>query len=415
MIFKKLLSFVLFFLIVPLHSQSGSNYTRLGLGDIEYSYSSRRLGMGQLGVSVADVDFINSLNPAGWYLLSKTRIEFGINYNGLFISNDNLKRYSGEAELSGFTFAFPISTDYGISAAVGFIPFSNVSYLSVQNFEFPESPSDNYKLTYEGTGGLSKIFIGTSYKFPFNTIVGATLDYYFGSINYNSKIEFSNTSSFNAEYIKTYRPKGLGTTAGFITPDLSSIFNSSAITDFRFGGSLNYFFNLNADTLLTSNSVLLTDTIAFAETEIEIPPRINLGASLVLNNEYLLSLDYSFQFWSRYKFAGSNPPGLRDAFKISSGFEYRPDRKLGVTFWEQIIWRAGLSFEQTQYEINNEGINQYSISGGFSIPIGFENTLDIGLQYALRGTTRSNLLKENIIRMNFGISLGETWFIRREN
>ena len=139
MIFRKLLScFVIFFTVS--FAQSSSSYSRIGLGDIEYSYSSRRLGMGQLGVSVADADFINTLNPAGWYLLSKTRVEFGINYNGLFISDDNTKRYSGEAEFSGFTFAFPVSTDYGIGAALGFIPFSNVSYLSVQNFEFPGSP-----------------------------------------------------------------------------------------------------------------------------------------------------------------------------------------------------------------------------------------------------------------------------------
>jgi hypothetical protein len=98
MILKSLFSLVLFCLIVPIHGQSGSSYTRLGLGDIEYSYSSRRLGMGQLGVSVADADFINSLNPAGWYLLSKTRVEFGINYNGTFVSDDNLKKYFGEAE-----------------------------------------------------------------------------------------------------------------------------------------------------------------------------------------------------------------------------------------------------------------------------------------------------------------------------
>jgi len=415
MIFKKLFGCFIIFFTVSLLAQSSSNYSRIGLGDIEYSYSSRRLGMGQLGVSVADADFINSLNPAGWYLLSKTRVEFGINYNGLFISDDNTKRYSGEAEFSGFTFAFPVSKDYGIGVALGFIPFSNVSYLSVQNFEFPVSPQDNYKITYEGKGGLSKLFVGSSYKLPFNLIVGAALDYYFGNINYNSEIEFASSSNFQAEYVRTYRPKGLGATAGFITPDLSSVFNSPSITDFRFGGSLSYFSNLKTDTLLTSNSVFIIDTIALAKTEIEIPVRINLGTSFVLSKEYLLSFDYSYQPWSEYRFDGRNLSGLRDAFKFSSGFEYRPDRQLGASFWQQIIWRAGLSFEQTQYEVNNEGINQYSVSGGFSFPVGFENTLDIGLQYALRGTTKSNLFKENIIRLNLGISLGEIWFVRPEN
>jgi len=415
MIFKKSFGCFIIFFTVSLLAQSSSNYSRIGLGDIEYSYSSRRLGMGQLGVSVADADFINSLNPAGWYLLSKTRVEFGINYNGLFISDDNTKRYSGEAEFSGFAFAFPVSKDYGIGVALGFIPFSNVSYLSVQNFKFPVSPQDNYKITYEGKGGLSKLFVGSSYKLPFNLIVGAALDYYFGNINYNSDIEFTSSSNYQAEYIRTYRPKGLGATAGFITPDLSSVFNSLSITDFRFGGSLSYFSNLKTDTLLTSNSVFIIDTIALAKTEIEIPVRINLGTSFVLSKEYLLSFDYSYQPWSEYRFDGRNLSGLRDAFKFSSGFEYRPDRQLGASFWQQIIWRAGLSFEQTQYEVNNEGINQYSVSGGFSFPVGFENTLDIGLQYALRGTTKSNLFKENIIRLNLGISLGEIWFVRPEN
>ena len=79
-----------------------------------------------------------------------------------------------------------------------------------------------------------------------------------------------------------------------------------------------------------------------------------------------------------------------------------------------IIWRAGLSFEQTQYLVNNEGINQYSISGGFSLPVSTANTLDLGLQYAIRGTTDPGLYKENILKLYFTISLGDIWFIREE-
>jgi hypothetical protein len=40
--------------------------------------------------------------------------------------------------------------------------------------------------------------------------------------------------------------------------------------------------------------------------------------------------------------------------------------------------------------------------------------LDVGIQFAVRGTTRSNLVKENMVKLNLGLSLGEIWFIREE-
>ena len=61
-----------------LFAQSSSSYSRYGVGDIDYSYSVRRMGMGQLGTSIADVDFISITNPASLYRISKTRIEFSL-------------------------------------------------------------------------------------------------------------------------------------------------------------------------------------------------------------------------------------------------------------------------------------------------------------------------------------------------
>jgi len=87
---------------------------------------------------------------------------------------------------------------------------------------------------------------------------------------------------------------------------------------------------------------------------------------------------------------------------------------LGSTFWEQIILRAGLSYEQTQYLIYGKGINQYSVSLGVSLPLSNENTLDFGLMYARRGTKELNLLQEDIIKLGIGFSLGELWFLRQD-
>ncbi len=407
---KLILFFVLILIVcIPVHSQSGSAYTRLGIGDLEYTNSARRTGMGQLGASVADENFINSLNPASWHRINRTRIEFAAYYNGTFISDNNSSGYFGEMEFSGFSMAFPISQLYGITAAAGLVPFSNVSYEIKESFQTPEP----YDVTYNGSGGLSKIFVGTSYKLPFGLVLGANIDYYFGNLVYKSRIDFINSTSSFAEYENRFNPKGVGGTFGFISPDFSAMIDTNSVNELRFGASLSYIGSLDLDTLLISRSSTGIDTVNSGSGTMDVPLRFTVGANVIFNKSYLISLDYAFQPWSEFKISNMEQPGLRNAQKFSLGFEYQPLNEPGSTFWDQIILRSGLSFEETQYLINSEGINQYSVSGGFSLPISFGNTLDLGIQYSMRGTKNSNLIKENIIRLNVGISFGELWFVRQ--
>ena len=392
-------------------SQTSSPYSRIGIGDIYSAYSARNLGMGQSGTADAQQNFITFHNPAGLYNLKRTRIEFSLNYFGTFLSDNDFSAYYGKAKFGGFTFAFPVSNPYGIGAVLGLIPYSNVSYKVTGS---NSSVNANYETSYEGKGGLSKIFFGGSYKLPFDLSIGATFDYYFGTIDYSSSIIFPDQTNADASYTNEYRPKGIGTTVGIISPDLSSILNIGSVTNLRFGLSYNYITKLETDTVLTSVTTLGTDTVSTGIVDMKVPGRLTAGLSFMLNKKYLLSLDYAFQPWENYSFNEKSFNNLRNASKFSAGFEFSPERSLGSSFWEQIIWRAGLSFEQTQYLVNNEGINQYAVSGGFSLPVSTANTLDLGLQYAVRGTTDPGLYKENILKLYFTISLGEIWFIREE-
>ncbi len=397
-----------------LFAQSSSSYSRYGVGDIDYSYSVRRMGMGQLGTSIADVDFISIINPASLYRISKTRIEFSLKYNGTFLGDNLQKSYFAETDFGGFTVGVPLSNTYGIGMAFGLVPFSNVSYDVVENSSSINPLIGDYKIEYSGKGGLSKVFVSSSYLLPIDLAIGASFDYYFGNINYNSRVDFINSSSYSSEYERNYQYRGIGGTFGLISPDISKIFDLTSISDFRLGLSFNLFANINNDTLYTARSVVGLDTLNSGRGELEIPPKLSIGMSFVLSNKYLLSLDYSSQAWSNYKSNGLNSLELRNAYKISSGFEYRPLRELGSTFWEQIILRAGLSYEQTQYLVYSQGINQYSVSLGASLPLSYENTLDIGLMYSRRGSKESNLLQEDIIKLGIGFSLGELWFLRQD-
>lgn len=391
---------------VPILAQSNSAYTRKGIGDLVYSISARRLGMGQLGVSVPDADFISTINPASWYIIKRTRAEFSLEYSGISASANSLNKFYSDANFNGVVFAFPISSLYGISGGFGIVPYSNVSYEVVENIEPPSSSViGNYTLNLKGSGGISKIFVGSSYLLFGSFAAGATFDYYFGDLSYTETIEFGVSGRLRSIFTKQYSPKGFGGTFGIISPDISGL---------RFGLSLNIISSLSTDTTAISASVLDTDTLSFGNVNMDIPYRLNAGLSYNLNKKFLFTLDYIFQPWSSYKLNGLTSNELVDLHKISTGFEFRPLQEPGSTFWEQIFFRIGFGFEKSQYYINGENIQQVSVFGGFSIPLSIENTLDIGMQFAARGTTKSNLVQENMVKLNVGLSLGEIWFVREE-
>ena len=75
---------------------------------------------------------------------------------------------------------------------MGIVPYSRSNYLIVQKDLDEGSNAGKYTATYEGKGGLSKIFIGGSVTVPMDFVFGGTFEYYFGNLRYNSKIEFEN-------------------------------------------------------------------------------------------------------------------------------------------------------------------------------------------------------------------------------
>jgi hypothetical protein len=409
--FIKIIFFLILFSTI-LFSQSSSTYTRYGIGDISYTYSARSLGLAQTGVATLNQGFVEILNPASWAALQLTRIELSLVLNGVQLSDNSNSALYTDGELKGFTFAFPISKKLGIGFASGLLPYSRISYNVVQSNTTNETVSSNYTEAYEGDGGLSRLFMGASVNIPFDWIFGATLEYYFGKRTYSSTITFDDVTFFPAEYELDYRSTGFGTTLGLISQNFASLFNSESISNLRIGVSLNLLSDLDTDSSLTLNPTTIADTIYSGKTQMSVPMRITAGLTLQLSNAYSFNLDYIYQPWSEYSVAGVNSSFLRDVNKIGFGFEYKPVRDIGRTSWELIMWRAGVSYEQTQYIINGTGINQISVFAGLTFPLGFGDSIDLGLEFSQRGKLETNLIQENFFRINIGLSFGELWFQR---
>jgi hypothetical protein len=254
--------------------------------------------------------------------------------------------------------------------------------------------------------------MGATYKLPLGFTLGAAAEFLFGKQTYSSLVEFTNSAFVSAEYEQDYRSTGFGTTIGIITDNLSGLLNSETISNLSLGVSVNVISELNTDTSLTINPSSVADTVTSGRTNTTIPFRVIGGILLVLNNKYNFNLDYIYQPWSQYKLGGITSPNLRDVHRIGLGFEYAAAYQPGITTWEQIRWRLGLSYELTQYVIKGNDITQIGTYAGISFPLGVGNTFDLDFEYSLRGTTDNNLVQENFFRINVGISFGELWFQR---
>ncbi|MBU0472608.1 MAG: hypothetical protein KKF62_00455 [Bacteroidetes bacterium] len=405
---------ILFLAFDLLFAQTGAIYSRFGIGDILNSNTARRMGFGELGSAVIDKDYIDGYNPASWTELEFTRFGISAKYNSANFSDNNSSAFHSDVLFSGFIIGFPIQKDLGISAAIGLIPVTSLSYDISKNVK--DDVLGDYSEKFSGSGSLSKVFIGTSFLIPTNTSIGLSLEYYTGANNYLSYQNFASDADYeDVSYETKYKFRGMGSTISAISGNILNLFNTSENSSLR----LSVLANITPD-LTTDTSIVATTSIGeienlIGETKTVMPTKYTLGASFAWDKKYLILFDYMFQPWSKYQFNGKYDPNMKDLVKYSLGFEYK-DKTLGMhaSTSESISYRFGISYEETQYTFNGININQYSLHSGITIPFGDINMIDFAIAAGLRGTIDNNLIKEQFLNAAFTLTLGELWFVRED-
>src|SRR3989339_1076624 len=400
---------------IPVLAQGGSIYSGFGIGDLRTSYSARRFAMGEMGIALSDVDYLNSLNPAGWNSIRLTRFELSMNYAGSNIQSSSSSAFYSKAGINGMMLGFPLEHDLGLSVTLGQVPYSQVGYEIKSNVNDPLV--GNYNYSDKGEGGISKLFLGVSYRLPFDFSIGLSYDYYVGRITHNLVADFDAASSFkSASFEKETSYHGMSLTTGIISSDISKLFGSTEFKDFRIGLVFTPSVTLSADSVDNSTTSLGIITTSTGSTKNNLPYKLGIGTTFKYTNNYTFTLDYLYQPFSEYTANGKKDVNLQNYYKLGLGFEYRNLDTRSNAFWDHVMYRAGLSFEQTPFKVKGTGVNQYSIYCGMSLPIRsyntIDNTVDLAFQYSRRGTTDNNLLLENIYKFTVTVSIGEFWFLR---
>jgi hypothetical protein len=75
--------------------------------------------------------------------------------------------------------------------------------------------------------------------------------------------------------------------------------------------------------------------------------------------------------------------------------------------------------ENTGFLVNNQEINNFGITFGMGLPLGFEySNLNVGFEVGRRGVTTDNLVREGYFKVSLGLSLSASgpnrWFQKRQ-
>jgi hypothetical protein len=350
----------------------------------------------------------------------KFSVAGSINNVNLETETDNFKTNSSTFDY--VTLNFPVGK-FGVG--FGLLPFTSVGY------KLESTENDLLINRYRGEGGLNKAFLGLGYLINNNLSVGVYASYNFGNTQ-NSVIEFlydeennplqyqtreDNRSdlsglsfNFGLSYKKMINDKFELVTGFTYAPESTLKSNNTrSLSTITIGSSGQEFVINNLDVDLEAENLKSTDLI--------LPSRVSFGAGIGQPRIWFIGAEYTFINSEKYSnpiFSADNTTFV-NASSIALGGFIIPDYNSFSSYWKRATYRAGLHFENTGLEINNETINEFGISFGVGLPVGniFSNA-NLGFEVGKRGTTNQNLVQENFFNVNISLSLNDRWFQKRK-
>ena len=154
---------------------------------------------------------------------------------------------------------------------------------------------------------------------------------------------------------------------------------------------------------------------------LSMPSYFGGGIAMKYKEKLTVTADYKQQDWRLFQLnAGTYAVGRN----YNVGAEYIPNKNsVGKeNYHKRIAYRFGVSYQNMPLLINGVNINDYSASFGVSFPLRkfkferelFGSTINIALQAGRRGSLSNNLVQDDYIKVNFGFTLNDKWYIKRK-
>lgn len=422
---KRILLAFLIFSALSLSAQNGtvSPYSAFGLGEFRSIRTVENQSMGGI-TFFSDSIHLNLNNPAALGKLGLATYTGSLSRKQIKMETATEKQGVSVTNMEYFALAIPLSTQHA-GLAFGLKPFSSVGY-TLEDLQTNASGA-NVLNEYTGEGGLNQVFLAVGVELLPKVHFGAMSNFYFGLLK-NKRVQVtdgiaygtldereSNVSGFDFNLALSYSPNITEKLSVYTTVRAQTQANLISKNNRKIGT----FVPLTGTDIETEVVDLAADNLL--KPTLNVPTTYSFGLGIGENRHWMIGGEYSMQQFSDF----SNPflddinIGYQDASTVAVGGFWVPDFTEIDNYFRRVTYRAGVRMENTGFLVNNQEINNFGITFGMGLPLGFEySNLNVGFEVGRRGVTTDNLVREGYFKVSLGLSLSASgpnrWFQKRQ-
>jgi len=396
-----------------------SPYNRYGYGHLGSLGNSVTRSMGDVGIAIRSNQYTTLANPASLTAIDTLTCIFQVDLDAQFggYREGDLSAHKWDAGFSGMSFQVPLWRNFAMSLSL--TPYSMVGY----NFgssdkmavESPVTKHDtlSYASAHTGVGGINNFMMGIGWR-PFRTkrqeaSLGVNAGWLFGTINHSAQV--STSSQASGTYI-SYEATVRGL---YLQMGAQYTYHLNAIRSLTLGATFSPQLNLsvNSEALkYSSDSITIDNRYRSA---VKLPQRVGVGLTYNVSRKLTVSAEAELTSWSKVQGLNSEMQAqenlFRDVRRVALGFEYQP-KVLTNNFFKVCRYRAGFSAKDSYIKVGNSNLKEYGVNLGMSLPVNRRSALNLGVGYSALRPSKDNLVKEDYLTLNLGITFNEMMFFR---
>lgn len=378
-------------------------YSRFGYGILRDNATAAQQSMGGIGYAMSSGRQTNVMNPASYARIDSLTYLFdmGIDFTSLWSSEaqadgTKLSENNVGGGLNYITMQFPLGKRLGMS--VGILPYSSVGYAFGNSI-------DNGFASREGSGSINMLYVGVAARVVAGLNLGVNVSYLFGStINDTYAITNSGSQSLYEDEL-TVRDWHLDAGLLYTLPigrDQLTLGLTYSPAKSVLGHLRTYAYDVDAESNASEHSRVKTkDLYSMAAS-------YGAGINYLHNDKLMLEADFTYQPWSKEKYAGQTGV-LADRYKIAAGGYFQPANR--GSYLKRIQYRLGASYNRDYLVVRQNNVREYTASVGLGLPVpGFKTMINVGFEWKHRQAYPSALIKEDYLNITLGINFNEMWF-----
>jgi len=379
-----------------------SIYSMFGVGELTDNNYGVNRALGGTGIAFQTGRSVNYLNPASYLGIQPNSYLMEIGVYGLVTRSKTNKQSLTDKDINFGYFSASLYMYDWWAGSIGIVPFSSIDY-KIKSTGSIEGELTTFDKSYEGNGGLNRIYIGNSFKVYKGLALGFNLSYVFGPISQTETA--SSSGSFTGYTITNDRNvHGL-----YLDYGLQYLYNNN---DWLYTFGFTYGANTKLNSTDEKDFIYNSETVSLdqdALTDIRVPQKFGFGLSAKKGNNFRAGIDYEYGNWSSIDFSNPNY-STTNSNRFSLGIEYKPgDDKSENKWYETLYYRLGANYKDSYLRIDNTRISTMGVSAGFGIPYDKNSMINISAEYGKEGTLDKGLIRNDYLMVYFNISLYEFW------